>query len=178
MASWLVGRVLSLENRETVTAIQWWALAQDSLGRSEQWKLHALLQLCNISLETMQRFISLSHSPNFWSSKFQFPMVLLAFFSAVFWLHTVCSLSPLYFLSILLHKDIDIWYSNQMQKYWWVALWEDRTMQIKKKYSCKIDQAIFKFISLISRSYFDNSDLLESSIYLIIYLNFTSWWNF
>lgn len=102
VARWLVGRVLSLENHEDASALQWWVLAQDSLGRSEQQDLHALLQLCNISLETMRRFISLSHPQNLRSSKFKLPMVLLAFFSAVFRSQTVCSPSSLRFLSSLL----------------------------------------------------------------------------
>lgn len=79
---------------------------QGWVGRSEHWHQHTLVQLCNISLETMQRFISLSRSPSLWSSKFKFPVVLLAIFRAVFWLQAIYSLPSLHFLYGLLYVKV------------------------------------------------------------------------
>lgn len=106
MGRWHISHVLSLENHGALSALQSWTLAQGCMGRSEHWDQHPLVQLCNISLETVQRFISLPCSPKLWSSKFKFPMVLLAIFSAVFWLQAICSLPSLHFLSSLLYAKV------------------------------------------------------------------------
>lgn len=98
--------VLSLESHGAVSAFQPWTLAQGWMGRSEPWDQHTLVQLCNISFEHIQRFISLSCSSNLWSSKFKFPMVPLAIFSAVFWLQAIWSLPSLHFLYGLLYAKV------------------------------------------------------------------------